>query len=291
MRPERPKIRMSPRPITNGGVMIGRIVRMRSSPLCLNPVRVAISAKARPSAVQPAAHRNASMSVFHATPQRVLPAMQREAPDLLGEQALGKRDERKRAGAVLQRRNEDPEDREEGEHGHQRGNGDHAGGDERIALEVAAAREPQREQHAECRDDEPGAEPHAELSARQRRQRGRERLEVPAGRADDETLHEQQNEAGRPDGDQRIGACPARNPHGGNRRARGEQDAERGQPPLAVQQNLQQRRCRFLRCELPDPAEREHAVLQRVPRNEQEARRADGEPEDYRPARIGHRGA
>ena len=66
---------MSPSPITKGGVMIGRMVRTRNALFCLKPVRVAISANARPSTVHPVAQRNASVSVFHATPQRVLPAM------------------------------------------------------------------------------------------------------------------------------------------------------------------------------------------------------------------------
>ena len=69
-------MRISPRPMTNGGVMIGSTVRMRRIFLWRNPVRVTISANASPSDVQQVAQTSASISVFHATPQRVWLAMQ-----------------------------------------------------------------------------------------------------------------------------------------------------------------------------------------------------------------------
>src|SRR5207237_9603662 len=75
MSPERPKIKMSPRPMTKGGVMEGSTDRMRKNFLYGKAVRVTISAKARPSAVDNTAHSTARISVFHATPQRVLPVM------------------------------------------------------------------------------------------------------------------------------------------------------------------------------------------------------------------------
>ena len=49
--------------------MIGSKVSTRNSRLARNPVRVAISAKARPSAVVPAPTETAMMSEFQATPQ------------------------------------------------------------------------------------------------------------------------------------------------------------------------------------------------------------------------------
>src|ERR1700694_1488527 len=69
-RPERPKMRMNPSPMTKGGVMIGRNDSARRSFLKRKSVRVAINANARPSAVVPAPVKSASKSVFHATPQR-----------------------------------------------------------------------------------------------------------------------------------------------------------------------------------------------------------------------------
>ncbi|MNE80834.1 hypothetical protein D3C80_1774410 [compost metagenome] len=62
--------------MTKGGVMIGRMVRSRSPFLKGKRVRVATSAKARPSAVEPAAVMMARNSVRHATPQRAPPRTQ-----------------------------------------------------------------------------------------------------------------------------------------------------------------------------------------------------------------------
>ncbi len=55
--------------MTNGGVMIGSIVRARNVPLNGNPVRVTISAQARPSTVVPVATATARNRLFQATPQ------------------------------------------------------------------------------------------------------------------------------------------------------------------------------------------------------------------------------
>ena len=74
--PERPKRRISARPITKGGVMIGSTDSARRSGLAGNAVRVAISAKARPRTVVPAPTRTARNSVFQATPQRSGPSRQ-----------------------------------------------------------------------------------------------------------------------------------------------------------------------------------------------------------------------
>jgi hypothetical protein len=74
--PDRPKIRISPRPMTNGGVMIGSTDSVRSAFLKRKAVRVTISANARPSAVDAVAHSTARISVFHATPQPDWPATQ-----------------------------------------------------------------------------------------------------------------------------------------------------------------------------------------------------------------------
>ena len=70
--PARPKSRISARPMTNGGVMIGSTLITRSAPLKRNAVRAAISAKARPRTVEPAPTTMARNTVFQATPQRRL---------------------------------------------------------------------------------------------------------------------------------------------------------------------------------------------------------------------------
>ena len=74
--PARPNIRMSASPITNGGVMIGSMASTRKRPVKRRPARVAASAKASPSAVDPSPTRTARINVFQATPQRRLEAKQ-----------------------------------------------------------------------------------------------------------------------------------------------------------------------------------------------------------------------
>jgi hypothetical protein len=61
---------MSASPITKGGVMIGRTLSTRRSTLYRKPVRVAMSANERPSAVVPTPTMSARKREFHATPQR-----------------------------------------------------------------------------------------------------------------------------------------------------------------------------------------------------------------------------
>src|SRR5437764_15198481 len=82
--------------MTNGGVMIGRIESARRSFFSGNAVRVATSAKARPSAVEPAPQASARTSVFQPTPQRWPPVKQpkpqtfgvkRRAPNAASDQA------------------------------------------------------------------------------------------------------------------------------------------------------------------------------------------------------------
>src|SRR6185437_372060 len=82
--PARPNSRINARPITNGGVMIGRIDSARKSGFIGNRVRNATRAKARPSSVVNTPTSVASATVFQATPQLRVPAMQsRPQIDLL----------------------------------------------------------------------------------------------------------------------------------------------------------------------------------------------------------------
>ena len=74
--PERPNSRISAKPITKGGVMIGKIDIARSSFLKRKFVRATTNAKASPSAVVPAPQISARISVFQATPQRGPPLRQ-----------------------------------------------------------------------------------------------------------------------------------------------------------------------------------------------------------------------
>ena len=74
--PARPNSRISARPMTKGGVMIGRIDSARSSGFIGRRVRSATSAKARPSRVVSRPTSVASATVFHATPQLRVPNLQ-----------------------------------------------------------------------------------------------------------------------------------------------------------------------------------------------------------------------
>ena len=67
--PLRPNSRMMPSPITNGGVMMGRMASRRSSPLARKPVRLCSSAKPRPSKVVVMPQATASHRLFQNTPQ------------------------------------------------------------------------------------------------------------------------------------------------------------------------------------------------------------------------------
>ena len=75
-KPARPSMSVSARPMTKGGVMIGRTVSRRSPFLKGRRIRVATSAKARPSKVVPVAVQIARKKVRHATPQPPAPIRQ-----------------------------------------------------------------------------------------------------------------------------------------------------------------------------------------------------------------------
>ena len=101
--------------------MIGRMVSTRSSPLIGTPVRVAISAKARPSAVVPKPTSTARNSVFQATPQRSWEVDAVEPPDRAVEEFLREIRRARDAPALsCERAGEDRRDREEHEHGDER---------------------------------------------------------------------------------------------------------------------------------------------------------------------------
>ncbi len=76
MVPERPNSRIRTSPITKGGVMIGRMLRMRRNGFAGNAVRVKTSAKASPMTVVPNAVDRPSTREFTAAPQYPEPMTQ-----------------------------------------------------------------------------------------------------------------------------------------------------------------------------------------------------------------------
>src|SRR4029453_18705173 len=118
-----------------------------------------------------------------------------DAPHFFSEHAPRERARRQRLVRILRSRNQDPEDGKEREDRDQQRNADGASGNERIALEVAAAGKPQRKEHRKGGQREECAQAHPVLSGGKRRQHRLERLEVPPRRTDDETLAKRIDEA------------------------------------------------------------------------------------------------
>ena len=155
IKPDRPKIRMSPRPITNGGVMIGSTVNTRRSRLALKPVRVTTRANARPSVVVVAAVSRASSSVFQPTPQ-LRPPVRQSSRQIFAAN--------REAVARLNRAQQDARDREEREESDEDGDQHDRAGHEGVTLERAPRGEPQREEEQKARCDDHGARADAGLA-------------------------------------------------------------------------------------------------------------------------------
>ena len=207
--PERPNSRMSASPITNGGVMIGRMVRMRSRPLKRMVVRVAISANARPSAVVPMPTSTARNSVFQATPQRRFEVRQSRPQTERSKNFAGKFTERERAGVVPDGAGQDRRDRKEDEDDRERDDAADRGDHEGVAAAPAASREPVAKHHQERRRREAGAGPHAGLARSRRAEDAPRQWQAPALEPDREPLHDDERET-RKAAPQSAHAPPAR---------------------------------------------------------------------------------
>ena len=220
--------------------------------------------------------------MFHATPQRVLPAMQ-PMPQIFSVNRratnAGSENAPSLSCSAWIRILSTGKKRE---HGDQQRNGDDAAGDERVALEVAALGEAEREQHRERRADERGAESHAELAAaRACRSMRRATRTRPAARADREALHARDRRSR----SRRARSAPLarvrRASAAGTQQPRRDQDQAERQRASTVRADrpaAAPARCPCLR--IAQPADAEHRVLQRVPRDEQKPDRADDQPDE-----------
>ena len=169
--------------MTKGGVMIGSTVSTRSSFLRRKPVRVTISAKARPSAGA-GDRAGERQQTACSTPRRSgPPARQPRLQIFGGEQAVDERSRREAAVVVLDGADQDLDHREEDEDRDQRRDRDDAAGDEPVALEEPAQREPERKQHRERGHDERRTEAHAVLAFRLAELRGECLTAQPEGRS------------------------------------------------------------------------------------------------------------
>ena len=175
--------------------MIGSTVRIRSAPLWRKFVRVAMSAKARPSTVDP---MPTSDGEEERVPGDAAAQAAREAvepPDRgLGELV----EERRRgeaAGLILEGAGEDRRHREEHEDRDQRHDEGDRGDDEDVAAAPGPRREPVAEQHQEGEPDERRAETHAALARPRRAEEIGEPGRAPAAMPDGEALDDEPDEA------------------------------------------------------------------------------------------------
>ena len=190
-----------------------------------------------------------------------------EAPDRRAEQFLREQHGREAAIVVADRGGQDAEHRIEHEQRdqshHQQDRADH----EHVALAHAQPREAIGQQHEAGERVEGGAPAHGRLHRTAAQQRGEPGV-GPAAMDDQQPLGGEPHQAGGTGGDQRARSCAA----------------ERG--PEAQQQR---------QCERPQPGcSREQrrwrdAVIQAVPRKDQQRRETGGEPEGEKAWRLLHR--
>ena len=206
-------------------------------------------------------------------------------PELLGKQPAWKRGEREGSVAILHRRDEDSRDRIEREERDDERDADYARRDESVALEAAAAGEPQREEHRERRDRERRAETVSGLTRAQRRQSGRDPLERPTRRAYREALGERIGKARCPD-DGEAKRCTARRSRFHKTRGDGEERRDRPQPIAAIRPCVQPRRRVLLVESAGQPRGQPDGMRRCIPRDERKSDDSDSDPEEARAARV-----
>ena len=243
--PERPKRRMSARPMTKGGRDDRQHGQRPQERLERKPVRVAISAKARPSSVGPAPTRTARNSVFQATPQRSRPSGSRGPRSAVGESFATKRRARRRrprSRNALEQHLQRSARRRRARRARPRGRSRRR---RRRRRRPHRARPGRGERNRKAAAQQQRAVAHAELAGASA-PKSAVSQRAPAAQADGEALHSSQREAGRPDRraaarpNDRIAPSAAR-----QREERQQQEqAERQQPRLAPCGHLERRRRR-----------------------------------------------
>ena len=192
--------------MTNGGVMIGSTDSTRSAPLNRKPVRVAISAKARPSAVAADADEDAEEQRVprHAAAQ--LPAKAVEAPDRavgeLGHELAGAKPPALSCTALARivETGKNTNSRISADHGADRRHHEH------VAATPPARGEPAAEDEQERSEQRDAAQPHAVLPGAGRAEQRGQPFGVPAPQSDAEALSERQGKAQQAGGDKQLRA-------------------------------------------------------------------------------------
>ena len=211
---------------------IGSTVSTRSVFLKRKPVRVAISAKARPSAVVPAPQHSARNSVFQATPQRPPPDRQRRLQIFAVASRSTSSAGMKTPSPSWKACDQDAQDRPGGEQQDRGGHGRHRAGDEGVAAERAAQRQADREQRQQRDQHDRGAGADADLAAFHLAEQRVEPAGGPAAQADAEGLGGEQHESDGCDDNEQRAAPLARHGRQAEGDGRGERQQDRRQPPL-----------------------------------------------------------
>jgi hypothetical protein len=154
--------------------------------------------------------------------------------------------------------------------------------DEAVAIDSTTGGDALREQHEKGEEGERRSGAHAELPNLERPEPGVQELEAPAAMDDEEALGQNVEGSGHAAGDQQVGRGRRVLPTAEQQQGGEERQGERQEPPAAVQQRLLQAGCRGLPVPGEEPPRIEEAARLRVPRDQGEARPADGEPKAER---------
>ena len=191
---------MTARPMTKAGVMIGSTVSARRVRRKRKPVRVATSAKARPSSVERTPTRTARKKRVPGDAAARPAGQAGERPEAVAEEALAEGGERvavvgdEGVQQHLRDRHED-EERDGGDDEADRAD------DEDVAADGAARGDAEGEEEEEGERSGERAVAHAELAAVELAEERLEPVVAPAAQADGEALHQQPAEAGGADDD------------------------------------------------------------------------------------------
>src|SRR5258708_19988657 len=158
--PERPNSRMSARPITNGGVMIGSTARTRNIPAKRRPVcRHQREGESRGGRAKADRNRKDQGVPRNAAAQRRTKAI--ESPDGAVEKFVCELRQREGALLITKGAGEDDDDREQDKNGRESDHDPDGADDESIAAAPAASGQPLPPQHQESSPHHAAAHPHA----------------------------------------------------------------------------------------------------------------------------------
>src|SRR5258707_2284934 len=273
--PERPNSRMSARPITNGGVMIGSTARTRNIPAKRRPVRRhQREGKSKCGRAKADRNRKDQGVPRNAAAQRRTKAI--ESPDGAVEKFVCELRQREGALLITKGAGEDDDDREKDKIGRESDHDPDGPDDESIAAAPAASGQPLAQQHQESCRYEAGAQPHARLARPFCTEEIGENGPVPASQADCETLdrikYKSSNTRANQHAARLLAPRPDQWPSCDHERRRDQRE-----PPRSVGPGEPERRTRPLRRIADEPVVPPR-VSKQMPRQEREADPAQHKP-------------